>query len=489
MSPQEALALIGYGSFIGWFFLCAFSLLPSNGTPQTSPELFSAFLISYFSGSFLFILLSAFTPITIINKSKWTYAPITAILSLLLPAYLSIACQIGESSSIIIIILSFITGCATSSFYYLWDSLSLRIRISSHVIFLCVSLMIGCGLYLIAQGIVLEQYRGVICIVLAFISSAIAMFLQKLADPENDIFFTPSTTQDMPKIRFGSKNRPAIAELNRRIRLVFFLFGIAFGIGWIMLVNSHPLILPPVFIVIIFGTVLLIALFWRDPIIHDRYVTMLMRVCIIVIGICFLMALVLPGLPAILFLCTVCAFWQIFWVIDTALLLRHAQKYAFSILKHTSTGKLSSASGFLIGLICATICAGIMGYQNTLVGLSCTVIIVCIICSMTLLPFSNTTLLAQAKSESDSNSTSVRRGQQTGWEEICQRLVTKYHLSPREGEILECMARGHNNKTISEELVVSEHTVKSHVYNIYQKMGIHSRQEMFDALEKISKDT
>jgi len=50
-------------------------------------------------------------------------------------------------------------------------------------------------------------------------------------------------------------------------------------------------------------------------------------------------------------------------------------------------------------------------------------------------------------------------------------------LTPREKEVLKLMVRGLANREISEELVVSEKTVKTHVANILQKLGVKSRTQ------------
>lgn len=62
----------------------------------------------------------------------------------------------------------------------------------------------------------------------------------------------------------------------------------------------------------------------------------------------------------------------------------------------------------------------------------------------------------------------------------CRELAKHYDLTTREEEILLLLALGKKPSAIEEELYVAKSTVKTHIKHIYQKLGIHSRQELFD---------
>ena len=62
----------------------------------------------------------------------------------------------------------------------------------------------------------------------------------------------------------------------------------------------------------------------------------------------------------------------------------------------------------------------------------------------------------------------------------CQALAADYGLTPREAEILALVALGRSAKYISEELMVSYNTTRTHVRHIYEKLNIHSKQELID---------
>ncbi len=62
-------------------------------------------------------------------------------------------------------------------------------------------------------------------------------------------------------------------------------------------------------------------------------------------------------------------------------------------------------------------------------------------------------------------------------------MFEKYQLSKREREIVQLVLKGKTNRDIEEELFISLKTVKCHVYNIYQKIGVRNRLELITRLQ------
>ena len=64
---------------------------------------------------------------------------------------------------------------------------------------------------------------------------------------------------------------------------------------------------------------------------------------------------------------------------------------------------------------------------------------------------------------------------------VAARLVTRVRapaspaLTPREADVLRCIARGLSNPDTGRELFISEATVKSHVTRIFEKLGVNDR--------------
>lgn len=68
--------------------------------------------------------------------------------------------------------------------------------------------------------------------------------------------------------------------------------------------------------------------------------------------------------------------------------------------------------------------------------------------------------------------------------DACHEIAGIYGLSKREEEILGHFARGKSHAAIAGELHIGSATVKTHSSNIYQKLGIHSRDELITLVEQ-----
>jgi DNA-binding NarL/FixJ family response regulator len=69
-----------------------------------------------------------------------------------------------------------------------------------------------------------------------------------------------------------------------------------------------------------------------------------------------------------------------------------------------------------------------------------------------------------------------RRNEVHGIDPRQPRAITDA-LSPRETAILELIAQGHSNKTIARILGISPETVKTHVKNLFVKLGVEKRAQ------------
>lgn len=74
------------------------------------------------------------------------------------------------------------------------------------------------------------------------------------------------------------------------------------------------------------------------------------------------------------------------------------------------------------------------------------------------------------------------------FEQRCDSIAESHGLSSREKEVFCLLARGRGTTFIQNKLFISQHTVKSHAYHIYKKLGINSREELLSMVEDYDDD-
>ena len=71
-----------------------------------------------------------------------------------------------------------------------------------------------------------------------------------------------------------------------------------------------------------------------------------------------------------------------------------------------------------------------------------------------------------------------------GIEHKLQHVTANHGLTQRERDVLLLLAKGRSVPFIAEELCISKSTVSTHVRHIYEKMGVHSKQELLNTFEQ-----
>ena len=96
--------------------------------------------------------------------------------------------------------------------------------------------------------------------------------------------------------------------------------------------------------------------------------------------------------------------------------------------------------------------------------------------------------LADAEPETPAAGTSAEAEEEPrelSLEEKVQLLALRNDISGRAYDVLLLMAKGRTAARIEQELYVSRGTVNTYSHKVYQKLGIHSRQELFDLVDSV----
>ena len=62
----------------------------------------------------------------------------------------------------------------------------------------------------------------------------------------------------------------------------------------------------------------------------------------------------------------------------------------------------------------------------------------------------------------------------------CEKLALEHGLTERETEILELIAQGKSRVEIEQALFLSQNTVKTHARHLYAKLGVHSKEGVYE---------
>jgi DNA-binding CsgD family transcriptional regulator len=69
---------------------------------------------------------------------------------------------------------------------------------------------------------------------------------------------------------------------------------------------------------------------------------------------------------------------------------------------------------------------------------------------------------------------------------ITQAYSDSHGLTLREQEVLALLAKGRSSAIIARQLTISRGTAQVHIKHIYNKTGMHTQQELIDAIESLA---
>ncbi|MCL1798197.1 MAG: helix-turn-helix transcriptional regulator [Eggerthellaceae bacterium] len=183
------------------------------------------------------------------------------------------------------------------------------------------------------------------------------------------------------------------------------------------------------------------------------------------------------GMPLQLFFAVVgCCFFMIYhWTF----VCHWSMRYKVLPLAQAAFGIIAPLSGTLAGWGLMSLLVA-FGYHSVLVDLILALLFLfCYVLVTAIMPYGSELRILDAERpvEDIHNETS------SIWNTSLLHLSNIYGLTHREQEIFSYLARGRNIGYISTALFISTHTVKTHVYRIYSKLGINSQQDLITMVE------
>jgi DNA-binding CsgD family transcriptional regulator len=191
----------------------------------------------------------------------------------------------------------------------------------------------------------------------------------------------------------------------------------------------------------------------------------------------------------------ICFGFTTYDLIELWQLSRMAALKNITSLRFFAAGRLANALGILSGVAIAGLAYSIADVTAQTVILSFVAVLLIITLCVTALfvaRWQDANVLSDdmaleyeattGSDEGDNPTVSIR--DKRAWQAACDEVVGASGLSPRETEVFRLMVRGRDANYICEALFVSHHTIKSHIYHIYQKIDIHSQQQLITMVEE-----
>ena len=185
----------------------------------------------------------------------------------------------------------------------------------------------------------------------------------------------------------------------------------------------------------------------------------------------------------------------LFWAGDTCVqavvllcFIRLAKKGTVPISVGIGIGQGCIQLGVFLGaaLKPALLAMGFVGASAQSVAMALVLILVCLASSMPRTYFETGTSSIGGPVRG-TNTAGPQEGAEITGTSIPAQTARRYGLTERETQILGYLARGRSAPFIREELSLSKSTVATHIRHIYDKLGVHSKQELLSLLEQESR--
>ena len=456
--------ICGFSLYYAWYLITFFGLFMSSPIGTGFAEMHFGQVIFFGASVIATIgLLASFhkTGSIALGHTKFLFLA-SLIPGLLLPLVVAIGSVAGYPPLPIFYLACFASGASLAIGFMLWEDLAthgyLNRGVLAHGTIFCAGgvLFLACELFL-----TLSQ-ASVLAILLLCASTALLAFITPRCD----------TLEDKPVEPVKQYFRSTW-----HLDVIVSVINIAFGYAFILLYFKDLHIL-----LVAMGIAIFVDLVFALVIGRGKWVVFAgsARICT-AFASCALILLVCPGgITKTIALCTLVVFWFVFRTMNGGSLTDLANHHDFSMLYSSTRGKLPANIGFTLGLALGITAIGANIPDLARLYIPLLLVALFILTALFFLPFDNESKTAGYHTLA---LVDLHESQADTLNKTCESIAARFKLSPRESEVLTYLVRGRNAKHIAEKLYLSESTVKTHISNIYRKVGVHSQQELLDALD------
>lgn len=460
-SSVELLGMIGFGLQLGWMFVVHFWLFDDGATSVLTPARPLVQLCIFAGNALGLVGLSLVCRKTRFSPFSPSIYAAEAIAALLLPVISMLPLAYSTGLGVALCVFGFLAGVSTGFVTVAWLDICSRLHTRLYGRFIGAAFLIGSIAFVLAA---IMPHPADAVLAIAYILASIALVM----------FTTGKAAGNAERVPITSLSK--LWRFQREVEPSLFVFGITFGMtfAWLFTAGEQAVFIGLCCVIPGALCITLLSLF------NVRVdITMVLRIllCLCVFACVFMPHVDYAG--RLLCSCIIVAAWTTFTALNFAFIVRKnvimRECPCFRVAPlHLSVPAAGFAVGWLV-IYLGTLAFGVGAEQLGTIRLACAVLLVVVF--MMFFP-------SQAHHSMDGNPVNSSGLDEKENFHLQIRGVAKHHgLSPRETEILRFLAKGRNAGYICEKLVVSPHTVRSHMYNIYKKLDVHSQQEVIDLVE------
>lgn len=470
MSAVELLSLFGFSLCVAWAFLSFFWLFrdfPPDVPLAVRDMVQFAIFAGVPSGLGLLYLLGRSPRFSLFSNVSMGCE---TLVGALLPILAFAMYQHAHIPLPVVVGIGFLSGMAGGMIVTSWLDVLSRLRTTFYGRFTGLAFIGGALLFALA-ALAPNDLQPVFSFAYVLLGGGLLAFATQNADGNSD--------------RAPLEATPNPWTFTKEIEPSFFVFGIVFALNFVFLFNAGQEALLPGLLSVIPGAAVVAALSIAQK---QVGITVVQRVLLIITVLSCVLMPFSRGVLQIGCACLVVAAWGAFKAVNFAFMVRKSVIVRDAPLFRQAPLRLAVSSlGFAVGWGIATVITMVAGPHSepfTTVRLAMAFVLVVVV--MAFFPIGKHHPVDGSAEQAGSPSEpvyAVSMDESELFERRCAAIAKLYQLSPRETDILAYLARGRNAAWIQDELTISPHTVKSHIYNIYRKLDIHSQQKLMSFVE------
>ena len=475
MSSMEMLAMGGFALFFGWMFIAFYWLFCEfpPGSDIVARDLVQLFAFAAIPVGCLVMHFTAKSPRfnLFTNPARIGQAVAACIQpAIALAMYQGVAIPLP-----VVCVANLLIGFAAAGVRVSWLDVCSRLGVRQYGLFTGGSLFAGCLLFVLVAFLPVSA-QPVFAIVYILLSIGLLAYVS-------------------PRVKGNDESAPLESTVDtwrfaREVEPSFFMFGVVFAITVVFLFNSGSEAVLLGLISTLVGSLAVMLLTVGGK---ELSIAIYQRILVAVCAVACILMPVLEYSGQVALSCVVMASMGMFMAVNYAYLVKKCIVACDAPLFRQAPVRLFVPSfGFAVGWGLATAFTAAFGaHSDAFMYMRLGVAIVLVVVVMVFIPVKEHHAVDGSSPSGERVTTTVvtvDTSESDLFEARCDAVAKLYQLSPRESEILRYLAKGRNAAYIQEELVISPHTVKSHIYNIYRKLDIHSQQKLMDFVEEFPLD-